>query len=106
MYSVMPPPTPTRLPTSVDDTIAEAFDKVKRDEMPGMYLIARGAWLFTQTTGWIRHPVRLASHAHAHPARLYVESWRDHLPVNEAAKELFGIEVRGPVCVMAPATPI
>lgn len=80
------------------DTVAA----VRRGDVPGLYLFPDGHGVVVHDLRWLGQPERLV--CEAHPARLYAEASRGlaRLPVNAAAKDMLGIAVRGPVCVLAP----
>ena len=93
------PPSPC-----VPDTLQDTLHAIQCGELSGMYLAACGTWVHATDTACMGRPERLVAVTDVHPARVYVEASRGvaGLPVNAAAKDLLGIHVRGPVCVLAP----
>jgi hypothetical protein len=93
-------PSPPHLPSTVDDALAQ----VKRGDAPGVYLLTQGTWMPVHDERHLRTPERLVALTAAHPARVFVEASRGvaRLPVNAVARRLLDVDVRGPVCVLAP----
>ena len=80
----------------------ETVAAVKRGDVPGLYLFPDGHGVVVHDLRWMGQSEQLVTEAY--PARLFAEASRGiaRLPLNAAAKDLLGIAVRGPVCVMAP----
>ena len=81
----------------------DALQEIQRGKLQGMS-VADGAWSVTSSKAALRLPVRLVALTEAYPARVYVVAARGvaRLPLNAAAKKLLGLDVRGPVCILAP----